>query len=170
METIQDHKVSRCVTVDDYDDKTKNCLVCFCDASTKAYAAVIYLVQTSEMNRKSQLIFSKSRLAPIKCLTIPRLEFMAVLIGVRCIRFVRTQLRLPMVECHLFTDTQCVLKGLVSKKQLPLFINNRVNEIKSEENLAYHYIKSENNPTDLASRGCDMKKLYVDQQWWHRPD
>ena len=57
-------------------------LVCFCDASKKAYATSIYLVQQSNNETTSNVIFCKSRLAPVKTMTIPRLELLAVLIGV----------------------------------------------------------------------------------------
>lgn len=61
-------------------------LLCFCDASEKAYTAVIYLYQLSERGAKVILLFAKSRLAPVKKITIPRLELLAVVIGVRCIQ------------------------------------------------------------------------------------
>ena len=41
-------------------DSIRYSLVCFCDASAKAYATVIYLHQTLHLD----LIFSKTRLAP----------------------------------------------------------------------------------------------------------
>ncbi|MCP9261006.1 Pao retrotransposon peptidase family protein [Dirofilaria immitis] len=56
----------------------------FTDASTKAYAAAIYVKQSPT----TSLIFAKSRVAPIKTMTIPELEVLAILIGVRAAQFV----------------------------------------------------------------------------------
>ena len=47
-------------------------LVCFCDASKSAYVAEVYLLQRNEVTSRSDLIFAKIRLAPIKQITIPR--------------------------------------------------------------------------------------------------
>ena len=95
-----------------------NCqLLCFCDASTKACASVIYLGSEAGVN----LLFSKARVAPIKKLGTPRLELLAVLIGVRMLNFVREQLQLPMKKKFLWTDNQCVLHWIMSKKALTNF-------------------------------------------------
>ena len=69
-------------------------LICFCDASKDCYATAIYL--KTEINGKScvNLIFSKSRIAPKKIMSIPRLELMAVVIGARSLKFVAKELGL----------------------------------------------------------------------------
>ncbi|KAK6112116.1 Pao retrotransposon peptidase family protein [Brugia pahangi] len=64
----------------------------FTDASSVAYSAAVYLVSQDMQETKSSLIFAKSRIAPIKGMTIPRLELMAILIGTRAAQFVMTQL------------------------------------------------------------------------------
>ena len=60
-------------------------LLVFCDASKYAYADTVYLLQETTNCRRIDLIFSKTRLAPNKQITIPRLELLAVLIGTRCL-------------------------------------------------------------------------------------
>ena len=86
-------------------------LLCFCDASVSAYATALYLHQTCDnMETKSDLLFSKTRFAPLKKISIPRLEQMAVLIEARCVPFVKKQLKLPFDSIKLRTDSQCVLK------------------------------------------------------------
>ena len=98
-----------------------NCqLLCFCDASTKAYASVIYLSSNAGVN----LLFTKSRVAPIKKLGTPRLELLAILIGVRMLNFVQEQLQLPVEKKVLWTDNQCVLHWIMSKKPLSTFVRN----------------------------------------------
>ncbi|CAC5398794.1 unnamed protein product [Mytilus coruscus] len=76
-------------------------LLCFCDASKRAYSTAINLHQSSGNATKCELIFSKSRLAPIKGMTIPKLELMAVLIGVRSQKFVKTELTLVIDKTFL---------------------------------------------------------------------
>jgi diketogulonate reductase-like aldo/keto reductase len=89
--------------------------------------------QQSIYSKKMQpnLIFAKTRLAPVKKMTIPRLELMPVLIGVRCLKFVKTQLMIEISHEYFWTDSQIALDWINSKKQLPVFVKNRVKEIKS---------------------------------------
>ena len=71
---------------------------------------------------KPDLIFCKSRIAPVKMITIPRLELLAVLTGVRCLKYVETQLKLPLDTVILMTDSQCVLHWISSTKLFVVFI------------------------------------------------
>ena len=68
--------------------KTKFHLLVFCDASKYAYAATVYLREEEGEKCTNSLIFSKTRLSPNKDISIPRLELLAALIGVRCTGFV----------------------------------------------------------------------------------
>ena len=72
-------------------------LLVFCDASKYAYAATVYLHQSCGNMRKVDLLFSKTRLAPKKQLSIPRLELLAALIGMRCLNFVQKELNMDIV-------------------------------------------------------------------------
>lgn len=134
-------------------DKTIN-LLCFCDASSQAYATVIYIhIEDDEGSFSTNLMFSKSRLAPKRVLSLPRLELMGVLIGIRGLRFVLKELQLPNLKCMLWTDSQCVLHWIIAKKPLPVFVQNRVTEIRSMESVHFLYVSSQENPADLATRG-----------------
>ena len=80
--SLPDYEFKRCITMKSSNGNIKNLLVCFCDASTYAFAAVIYLLQqNSESESTANVLFSKTRLAPLKKMSVPRLELMAVLIG-----------------------------------------------------------------------------------------
>ncbi|XP_053395800.1 uncharacterized protein LOC128555967 [Mercenaria mercenaria] len=140
LESLSSQKLQRCVTTE-----RGNCvhysLICFCDASKLAYSTAIYLRQSTTVETKTELVFSKSRLAPVKVMTIPKLEIMAVAIGVRCIKFVQCQLKLPLQHLQLYTDSQCVLKWIHSEKDLPVFVKNRVNEIKTHRDITFAYVK-----------------------------
>lgn len=169
LKDISGHETPRCVTISE--QKELECyLMCFCDASSKAYAAVVYLLQIGKTERKVELVFTKTRLAPTTSMSIPRLELMAVLIGVRCIDFVRKQISIPITAVYLFTDSQCTLKWITSSKKLSVFVTNRVREINAHKDIEFHYVSTKNNPADLASRGVTLDRLVNSRLWWHGPE
>ena len=166
---LSDYQISRSVAMN-VSENVKYRLMCFSDASARAYAAAVYLFQRNgNSESRSDLLFSKSRLAPLKEMTIPRLELMAVLIGIRCVKFVEKQLKISIEYTDLWTDSQCVLKWLQSEKDLSVFVRNRVKEIKSHSDVKFHHISSKDNPADIATRGADIQSLYCNQLWWHGP-
>jgi hypothetical protein len=165
---ISDFRINRCVTFYDQFSVT-NTLVCFCDASANAYAVCIYLVQSGENKCNSELVFAKTRLAPTTKVTIPRLELLAVLIGCRCIEFVQKELELPIAKVFLFSDSQCVLKWINTERPLSVFVGNRVKEIKKHKNVHFLYVPTEENPADVASRGCSAESLKENRKWWKGP-
>ena len=155
--------MKRCIAMNGngYDVKYK--LVCFCDASKNAFAAVVYLLQTNrEQKQKADLIFSKTRLAPVKKM------LMAVVIGVRCLRFVTAQLKIT-IEGKLWTDAQCVLRWINSEKDLSVFVTNRVEEINKDSDIVFGFVSTTENPADVATRGTTVPSLQNDCLWWHGP-
>ena len=101
LEAIPQYQIARCISIfNETDDKLfEYGLICFCDASAKAYATAIYLLQSLSSYYKSDLIFSKTPLAP-QSITIPRL---GVLIGVRALKFVLTELHLKVTHMVVFS-------------------------------------------------------------------
>ncbi|CAG2224942.1 unnamed protein product [Mytilus edulis] len=169
LKKISDVSIPRFIGLEANQNNVKYKLLCFCDASKRAYSTAIYLHQSSGDATKCDLIFSKSRLAPIQGMTIPKLELMAVLIGVRSLKFVKTELKLVIDKTFLWTDSQCVLKWLSTKKSLRVFVENRVQEIKSHKDISFMYVSTKENPADVATRGTLVQKLRSDHLWWHGP-
>ena len=97
--------------------------ICFCDPSTKAYALTIYLHQASGNKGKVDLLLSKTRLAPQKV----TVSLLAVLIGVCAFKSTLREIKLPIKVKVLYTDSQCVLHWLQTKKP---FVTNRLKGIK----------------------------------------
>jgi len=82
----------------------------FCDASKDAYAAVVYLRAIGADGTVSvQLLMAKSRLAPLKKPTIPRMELLASVIGARLTSFVRKTLNLSDFPSLLWSDSTTAL-------------------------------------------------------------
>ena len=98
-----------------------------------------------------------------------RAELMAVLIGVRCLELVREQLKLPIENVCLWTDSQCVLKWISTDKDLTVFVRNRICEIKSYNGITYHFVSTRENPADIATRGSSLPTLRNVKLWWHGP-
>ena len=167
LEAIPQYQITRCISIfNETDDKLiEYSLMCFCDASAKAYATAIYLLQSSG-SHKSDLIFSKTRLAP-QNITIPRLELLGVLIGIRALKFVLNKLHLKVTHMVVFTDSLCVLQWLNTKKPLASFVTNRLREIMALEGVTFRHIPSEQNPADMATRGQPPSEL--SSMWWNGP-
>ena len=116
-------------------------LLIFCDVSIKAYATTLYLRVHDGTKFRVNLLFSKMRLVPIakkrrtKDVTIPRLELLAVLIGVRAANFVLRELEMNISKRILWSDSQCVLHWLKTRKPLSMFVENRVKEILKEKDI-----------------------------------
>ncbi|KIH51378.1 integrase core domain protein [Ancylostoma duodenale] len=119
---------------------------------------------------------AKSRLNPMKEMTMPRLELLATLISVRLARFMQTQIDLKISAVHIFSDSQIVLHWLHSNKSLPLFVSNKVKLIRAIlDRLAkdkitpkLHYVQSSDNPADYATRGISPDDANS-HKWWHGP-
>ena len=107
----------------------------FCDASARAYGVAAYL-QCAPFSGiiQSHLLFSKTRVAPVKPLTIPRLELMAAVLGSCVIHLLRKELHLTcsFQQVVLWSDSTTVLHWLQSSDHLPSFIKSRVARIKFE--------------------------------------
>ena len=152
------------------DHKPTSQLLVFCDASKYAYAATVYLRQQTSDMCITNLIFSKARLAPNQEISIPRLELLAALIGVRCIKFVERELKLKIEQKHIWLDSQCVLNWIGSKRTLTKFVDNRLIEIRSDREINFHYIASLENPADFASRGLETEEIRNKDLWWYGPE
>ena len=149
-------------------------LLVFCDASAKAYAAVVYLKCERNGASQIQLMYSKSRLAPVdtktkKKVSLPRLELLGLLIGVRAANFIKRELKLPIQKRFVWTDAQCVLRWLTCKKPLSVFVENHLKEIRKEDDICFSYVPSEENPADFATRGLTAPELADNFLWWKGP-
>ncbi|CAC5400238.1 unnamed protein product [Mytilus coruscus] len=166
IKQIQTHTFDRYIELD---DKCSYQLLCFCDASTKAYACAIYLRQETDESCRVDLIYSKTRLAPIKKISISRLELLAVIIGIRCLAFIESHLKITVQKKTLWTYLQCVIHWIASKKQMSTFVENRLKEIRKCTDTEFRYVSTDINPADIASRGTHFSEIKSNNLWWNGP-
>ncbi|VDL64499.1 unnamed protein product [Nippostrongylus brasiliensis] len=170
----------RAITASGEDDRYE--LHAFVDASIRAFAAVVYLRSIDKHGTvRSSLLMARQRLAPInsqtKTLIVPRLELLALLIGARLTSFVMEELQLKLERIRIYySDSKVALHWLQSTHNNGLFVNNRCKEIQrrltswiSKGIPTYlHYISSELNPADCATRGFNKEEL-ANHMWWTGP-
>ncbi len=79
-------------------------------------------------------------------------------------------MRLSFENIVLLSDSQCVRQWISSKKSQPVFIENRLKEIRSHDDVTFGYVNTKENPADIASRGCSLQTLKKHTLWWHGPN
>ncbi|XP_071577042.1 uncharacterized protein [Temnothorax nylanderi] len=145
----------------------------FADASASAYGAVVYLKVTHlDGTVEITLLLSKSKVAPLKPMSIPRLELLAAVLLARSIAAVRSALTITIQIYHCWTDSK-VTKAWLSQppSRWKMFVANRVHEVQTLlPNVEWHHVPSQQNPADLVSRGVKPENLIQQSLWWTGPD
>ena len=131
----------------------------FSDASAVGYGACSYLRVVAPDGRINvSLIASKGRLAPLKTITIPRLELTAAVTAVQLDILIRSSLDIECMPSTFWTDSKIVLAYICSEhKRFKVFVANRVSEIRRFTSVdQWRHINGDNNPADVVSRGCGV--------------
>lgn len=139
-------------------------------ASQQGFGAVTYLRITDQSDAvKCMFVMGKSRLAPIKPVTIPCLELSAAVIATRLDRISRNKLTLPITESFFWTDNTCVLWYIENQdKRFQTFVANCIATIHDVSSpLQWKYVNTQDNPADDSSRGVPADFL---QCWIHGPN
>ena len=89
----------------------------FCDASDVGYGAVGYLRVTTNGHTSCHFLMRKSRVAPKKVATVPRMELVAALLAVNLTRHLVKELKYSVSSAFLWTDSMIVLYYLETPLQ-----------------------------------------------------
>jgi hypothetical protein len=113
----------------------------------------------------------KSRVAPSKVTTIPRLELSAVVVAVRTSDMLKKELEIQGLQEYFWTDSKVVLGYINNEaRRFHVFVANRIQRIKqSTDPEQWRYVTSEENPADHASRGLTSEQLMA-SNWFTGPD
>ena len=140
----------------------------FCDASENAYAGTVYLrMIDSESKVYISLVIAKTKVAPIKRLTIPRLELCGAQLLSRLLHHIKDLFHVSMENVFAWTDSTIVLGWLRGNPRLmKTFVGNRVSYIMDQISPdRWRHVHSSDNPADCASRGLFPSQLLNFDLW-----
>ncbi|UYV76756.1 hypothetical protein LAZ67_14001959, partial [Cordylochernes scorpioides] len=144
----------------------------FCDASLNAYSAVFYLKTRFKIQKiKINLITSKTKVAPLKIITIPRLEISAALLLAQLNQVILESFPFQPDKTFLWTDSQICIDWIRSDaSRWKAFVSNRVSSIQNLTQITdWFHVSSQDNPADCASRGIMPQDLVNHRIWWRGP-
>eukprot|EP00112_Aurelia_sp_Birch-Aquarium-sp1_P021941 Seg6027.2 transcript_id=Seg6027.2/GoldUCD/mRNA.D3Y31 product="hypothetical protein" protein_id=Seg6027.2/GoldUCD/D3Y31 len=139
-----------------------NQLEIFFDSSEQAFGAVAYpscIHQTG--TRTCSFVMAKTHLAPLKALTIVRLELQAATLAVRLYNTIKNEMDIKVSTVRFWTDSKITLQYIRNQiKRLKTFVTNRVAEIhENSDPRCWFHIDGKENPADDCTRGLHFKGL-----------
>ena len=143
----------------------------FCDATLEAMCIVAYFRAETDAGNEVSFVLGKCRIAPIKQLSIPRLELQAALYSVRLRKLIVEEHDLLIDSVTHWTDSITVLQWLHSAdRKQNVFVANRAAEILQASTIdEWKHIKGELNPSDIGTRGITIEKL-SESDWLSGPN
>ena len=145
----------------------------FSDASQQGYGAVSYLRFLNDKDAiHCSFMMGKARTAPLKTVTISRLELSAAVVASRLDKILRKEIDLPVDESVFWTDSTCVISYIQNNdKRFHTFVANRIAIIHDASSPSqWRYVNSEGNPADDASRGLTVDSVISKNRWINGPD
>ena len=146
----------------------------FGDSSQDVFSAVAFprgkVISGDDSSTETVFVFGKARVAPMKALTIPKLELQAALLSAKLRNEVQRALTLQIEKIFIWTDSTTVLQWLHSLEKQPVFDANRVAEILELTTAdEWYHVQSADNPADAGTRGLSAKAL-LQSSWLSGPN
>ncbi|XP_043234481.1 uncharacterized protein LOC122387894 [Amphibalanus amphitrite] len=173
VDSLKQLRIPRCYSTSGWRHGEGVSLHAFGDASPRGYGAVVYLrTARPDGSGEVRLVLAKARLAPLKRVTVPRLELLGSLLAARLVALVRQALRLPedtVIRC--WSDSMIALGWIRGDPQRwKQFVANRVRSIQSLTTPSdWGHCPGDENPADLTTRRVSAAELLESEQWWSGP-
>ena len=165
LEQISEIKVPRCLQMNL--EKQKVLLHVFSNASEEVYAAMAYLnVKYQDSSRR--LVVVKAKVALLEATRTPRLKFIAAVLAVKLAIPMKKVLETPEKKIYYWIDSRNVLWWIKNRScALKTFVGNRIAKIQKESSpTKWNYVKTDDNPADVPSKGLLAQDLKESKLWW----
>lgn len=166
---LSQFSVARCIKPAGFGVISSSQLHHFSDASEAGFGSVSYLrLVNAQEDVHCSFLCARSRVAPLKTITIPRLELSAAAISVKQDKVLRRELEIPIDHQSIFwTDSTAVLRYVRNEtKRFHTFVANRVAVIRDgSEPRQWKHISGDMNPADDASRGLTADVFLRQERW-----
>ncbi|XP_018393048.1 PREDICTED: uncharacterized protein LOC108772091 [Cyphomyrmex costatus] len=166
LESISEFSVERSVLFPGYSNIQ---IHGFCDASKTGYGACLYIRSNDRHdNIYCRLLCAKSRVAPLKTVSIPRLELCGALLLARLYREIHDVIELPIDRVVLWSDSTIVLHWVKMQPHLlKTYVSHRVAQIQEMTDAqAWRHVSSNDNPADALSRG-QLPNASLNNRTWN---
>ncbi|XP_065084677.1 uncharacterized protein LOC135706922 [Ochlerotatus camptorhynchus] len=144
----------------------------FCDASENGMAAVAYFRFEEEGNMECALVGSKTKVAPLKFLSIPRLELQAAVIGARLAECITNSHRMKISRRVFWTDSRDVICWLRSDhRRYSQFVAFRISELLDTTQVnEWRWIPTRKNVADNGTKWARLLDFQPNSRWFRGPD
>ena len=163
LDSLSRIKVTRCVKPKNFGRIQRCELHHFADGSTVAYGAVTYARLVNEHGEvHCSLITARARVAPLKKISVPRLELLAATLATRLDTTLRSELTIPIDESKFWTDSTIVLAYIKNEsRRFQTFVTNRLSMIhETSKPTQWCHVRTEVNPAYHLSRGLSIAQIH----------
>lgn len=151
--------------------KEKCTLHVFADASTQAFSAVAYWRTEHPDGVEVSLVAGKSKVSPLKPLSVPRHELQAALIAARLMKTIIDGHRVQPERVYLWTDSKTVLQWVrTDARKYNMYVSHRLAEIAETTTVTmWRWVPTHDNPADTATRADPTRKVNINDRWYTGP-
>ena len=166
-------KLNRCIKPPGFGTPLQTEVHSFSDASESGIGQVSYLrVVNANGDVHVSFLMAKSRVAPIKPISIPRMELTAAVVSVNVTKMLQSELDYDNLWSVYYTDSEVVI-GYIGNdaRRFHVYVGNRVQYIRDRSDPEqWHHVSGKDNPADEASRSLTASQLLSNKRWLSGPD
>ncbi|XP_055589815.1 uncharacterized protein LOC129741996 [Uranotaenia lowii] len=172
LPNLEDIRIPRCFrALTSASSATEVQLHTFVDASESGFAAAVFLRFEEGVHIECSLVGTKTRVSPLKFLTIPRSELQAGVLGARFASSVIKSLSIHISHRFYWTDSRNLLCWLKSDhRRYSQFVGTRVSEILELTDISeWNWVPTKDNVSDDGTKWRGVPDISENSRWFKGP-